>query len=48
MKYLTTNQNLYGSKLAFSHVFRGWNEFNFLKKYMFVNKAALLIFDNCV
>ena len=32
-------------KIPFFHVFHGWHEFNFLKKYIYVNKAILLIFD---
>ena len=44
MKYLTMNQNVYKSKLPLFHVFRGSHEFNFLKKYICVNKTTLVIF----
>ena len=33
-------------KLPLFHVFRGWHEFSFLRRYIYVNKATLLIFDN--
>ena len=45
MKYLTTNQNFYKSRLQLFHIFRGWNEFNESQKYIYVNKATFLIFD---
>ena len=32
-------------KLPFFHVFRGRYEYNFLKRYVNVNKAPSLIFD---
>ena len=44
MKYLTTNQNFYNSKLPLFAIFRGWHEFSFPKN-IYVNKATLLIFD---
>ena len=39
MKYLIVNQNIYKSKLSPLH------KFNFLKKHVYVHKAALQIFD---
>ena len=45
MKYLTTNQNFYKSKLPLLHVFRGLHEFSEFKKYIYVKKAKFLIFD---
>ena len=49
MKYLTTNQSLYRSKFPLFHIFRWWLEFNFLRRYIYVNKATLLISEikNC-
>ena len=41
VKYLTKNQNLYKSKLPLFHIFLGWHEFNFLRTYIYVNKANI-------
>ena len=44
MKCFTTNQIFYKSKLPLFDVFCRWHEFIFLKKYIYVNKAILLIY----
>ena len=45
MRYLDKTLNFYKSKLPFFHIFRGTNELNFLKIYIYVNKATLPLFD---